>query len=70
MGFEPMNRGFAIRSLSPLGHATRVINPALHSIPRCRRPEQDGVAQHQVAGSARLRILPVGPWGSSAAMWI
>ena len=22
MGFEPMNRGFAIRSLSPLGHAT------------------------------------------------
>jgi hypothetical protein len=27
MGFEPMKNGFAIRSLSPLGHATGSFNP-------------------------------------------
>ena|SRR5688572_16843016 len=31
MGFEPMNHGFAIRSLGPLGHAAKA-NQACHCI--------------------------------------
>jgi hypothetical protein len=40
MGFEPMNRGFAIRSLSPLGHATVISEAARCSIPYRQWGEQ------------------------------
>ncbi len=53
MGFEPMKNGFAIRSLSPLGHATATRpSPA----PR-RRSDRDYKAPRRgVASSAPVRV--------------